>query len=349
MIIARQARRFWTRTLSASADPCYIRPMIRDLSAALKLVAATPRPPAWARPGRAAAGDDAALEAAFLAGAGLAGLDAFLRLAPPWAGVWRRRLALAAAVASMRLIGRREDEAALRDAWMLRRPNDDPGPAGRVLGAWRSLSDWADPLAPERLAGAAAGFGVNLGATLPAIAAAAQELATSDRPAVLAAAEAARRVVAVRPDAELLGLWLADAVLAARLRWGSAGAPAVPLLVSQLSHPGLRSGEGRRPRPGDADWTRACCLAYARAAAVACDLGADLARRAETLNNVAPKLRAKGAGAVIGALIAEDALAAAGGAGGMSERARRRLFDRLKSFGAVRELSGRDSFRLYGL
>ena len=192
---------------------------------------------------------------------------------------------------------------------------------------------------------------MKLGDALPAIVAAAQELAASDRPTVFAAAEAARRVVALRPDAEILALWLADAVLAARLYRGTAslGALAVPLLAGQILHPSLKTGEGRRPRPGDSDWPRLCCLAYARAAAAACDLGADLARRADTLTSVAPKLRAKGAGAVIAALLDDDALTAAGGAGGMNERALRRLFDRLASFGAVRELSGRDNFRLYGL
>jgi hypothetical protein len=323
--------------------------MIRADSAALKIAAETPRAPAWARPGDPApAGESASLEAAFLAGAGLSALDAFLRLAPPWAGVWRRRLALAAAAASMAVIGRREDEAALRDAWMLRRPGDDPGPAGRVLGAWRSLSDRSDPLAPERVAAAAQNFGLNLRAALPAIVAAARELAAGDRPAVLAAAEAARRVVALRPDAELLALWLADAVLAARLNWGSA-TPALPLLAGPLLHPSLKTREGRRPRPGDSDWPRFCCLAYARAAAAACDRAADLGRRAERLQTASPKLRAKGAGAVIAALLDDDALTAAGCAGAMSERALRRLFDRLVSLGALRELSARDSFRLYGL
>ena len=324
--------------------------MIRADSAALKIAFPTPRVPAWARPDDCGqAGESAALEAAFLAGAGLGALDAFLRLAPSWAGVWRRRLALQAAAASLALIGRREDEAALRDAWTLRRSGDDPGPAGRILAAWRALSERSNPLAPERVEAAAAGFGLALGGALPAIIAAVQNLAAGDRPAVLAAAETAQSVVALRPDAELLAFWLADAVLAARLRWGSAGAPVAPLLAGQILHPSLKTGDGRRPRPGDSDWPRLCCLAYARAAAAACDLGADLARRADKLNSVAPRLRAKGAGAVIAALLDDDALTAAGGAGLMSERALRRLFDRLASLGAVRELSGRDSFRLYGL
>ena len=52
--------------------------MIRADSAALKIVIETPRAPAWARPAdHARAGESAALEAAFLAGAGLGALDAF--------------------------------------------------------------------------------------------------------------------------------------------------------------------------------------------------------------------------------------------------------------------------------
>ncbi|TJX52708.1 MAG: DUF1403 family protein, partial [Mesorhizobium sp.] len=39
-----------------------------------------------------------------------------------------------------RLAGRTEDEAALRDAWYLRQPGDDPGPAGTILAAWKRLA-----------------------------------------------------------------------------------------------------------------------------------------------------------------------------------------------------------------
>jgi len=106
---------------------------------------------------------------------------------------------------------------------------------------------------------------------------------------------------------------------------------------------------GRRPRPGDPDWLRSLSLAYARAAARACDLAAELARRAEKLQSVTPKLRAKGAGAVIDAILNDDALTSASGIAGMSDRGLRRLFDRLVSLGALRELSGRETFRLYGL
>src|SRR5579872_2895531 len=135
--------------------------MIRAASAALPVAFEPPRAPAWARPSeRSGRSDDAALEAAFLAGAALAALDAALRLEPPWLGVWRRRLAVQAAEASVPLIGRREDAAALRDAWALRRPGDDPGPAGRVLGAWRALGDRPDPLAAETIVAIAGEFGV---------------------------------------------------------------------------------------------------------------------------------------------------------------------------------------------
>jgi len=154
--------------------------------------------------------------------------------APPLAGIWRNRLALtAAAAAGVRLIGRREDEAALRDALALRRPADDPGPAGRALVAWRALSERSDPLSAERVGGVAAGFGLAIEDALPGIVAAARELAASDRPGVLAAAETARRVAALRPDAELLAFWLADAALADRLRWSGLQALSVPLLAAR--------------------------------------------------------------------------------------------------------------------
>ena len=112
----------------------------------------------------------------------------------------------------------------------------------------------------------------------------------------------------------------------------------------------LRVGAaGKRPRPGGEGWQQALALAYAEAAARALDLAGELARRAHRLEAAAPKLRAKGAAAVIAALLSEDALAGSAKIGGISDRGLRRLFDRLVALGAVRELSGRPTFRLYGL
>ncbi|SDR63384.1 Protein of unknown function [Rhizobiales bacterium GAS113] len=281
------------------------------------------------------------MDAAFLAGAGLGALDGIVRANPPWAGAWRQRLALAAAAA--RMAGRREDEASLRDAWYLRRPDQDPGPAGRMLGAWRRLARSSGIF--ELVGEAAAAFGLPADEGVLEMVTI-QGLANSDRPALVAAAEAATLVMAGRPAFEILALFVADAVLAQRLRWPTP----VPLLAGQILHPALKTGgNGRRPRPGDSDWLRSSNLAFARAAASACDLAAELARRAEKLQALAPKLRAKGAGAVIAAILNDDALTAASCAGPMSDRALRRLFDRLVTLGAVRELSGRDTFRLYGL
>ena len=67
------------------------------------------------------------IEAAFLAGSTLNALDNLVQGEPEWSGAWRHRLAPKAASASMTLIGRSEDEAALHDAWLLRQPGDAPG------------------------------------------------------------------------------------------------------------------------------------------------------------------------------------------------------------------------------
>ena len=113
----------------------------------------------------------------------------------------------------------------------------------------------------------------------------------------------------------------------------------------------LFSGGGRPAGadvPGGAEG--AIVFAYARGAARAVDLSAELGRRAQKLLGALPKLRAKGAGAALQALLDEDSLSASSRIGGqMSERGARRLFDRLVALGAIRELTGRATFRLYGL
>lgn len=311
-------------------------------SAILAPVSAHPFP-VWARPAVLPEQD---LDAAFLAGAGLATLDALVRKDQPWGGVWRQRLALTAAAASVRAAGRAENEAGLRDAYYLRNFGDDPGPAGRILVFWRQLAGNPKNLDEDSVFRAVQTLGLKPEEALGEIIRAARRQARKERPAVFAAAEIVAFTVAQRPDAELLGLWLADSVLAQRLNWKNP----LPLLAAQIFDPLLRSGaHQRRPRPEAADWIRLCCFAYARAAAYAVDSSAELGRRVQNLHAVAPKLRAKGAGVVTKALLNEDALTSSSRLGNMSDRGLRRLFGRLENFGAVRELSGRASFRLYGL
>ncbi|TIX54825.1 MAG: DUF1403 family protein [Mesorhizobium sp.] len=78
-------------------------------------------------------------------------------------------------------------------------------------------------------------------------------------------------------------------------------------------------------------------------------MAAELSRRAERLIAIAPKLRAKGAGDVIFLLLNEDAVSGSLTTKNLSRFASRRLFDRLQQLDAVRELSGRATFRLFGL
>jgi hypothetical protein len=113
----------------------------------------------------------------------------------------------------------------------------------------------------------------------------------------------------------------------------------------------MRTAFGRRPRPSDPDWSSSVARAYARAAQDAYALAGELARRSDTLLSTTPKLRTKRAARVVNLLLADDCVspARAAKAAGLSDRASRRLFDRLVALGAVRELSGRPNFRLYGL
>lgn len=317
--------------------------MIR-LDPATASLAAPPAVPAWAlaSPGALSDGD-----AAFQAGAALGALDTLARAQPAWAGAWRQRLALNCAAASMRLAGRSEDAAGLRDAWQLCPAGAEPGPAGAVFGAWRQLAVQPPAASVERLEKIVDQLGLHWeGAALADLCTQIEEVAASQRPAPFAAAAIATHVVATRPDAELFAWWLADLVLAQGLRWPRP----LPLLMAQAFGPAFRAeAGGRRIRPGERGFERAVCIALVHAAADACRLASELSRRAEKLLAVAPTLRAKGADDVIFLLLNEDAVAGSLVTKKLSRFATRRLFERLQKLEAVRELSGRTSFRLFGL
>ncbi|SHF57397.1 Protein of unknown function [Devosia limi DSM 17137] len=286
-------------------------------------------------------------DAAYAAGSALNSLDNLVRQDFSWAGAWRQRLALRNAAAAVNLSGRREDESALRDTHFLRDPGADPGPSGHLLMAWRRMAsrttrcdeEMVRPVAEQH-------FALHWDDSLTEVLANGADMMVSSRPAPVLAAEIAAAVYRARPDAELLGIWLADMLLAQKFRWPVP----VPLLMGQVSSLAFKSGEHRkRIRPGGEGWGRAVLLAYATAAAEACDLGIELAQRAATLTAVVPKLRAKGSGDVIKLLLSDDAVPGSWSSPKLSARGTRRLFDRLGELRAVRELSGRSTFRLYGL
>ncbi len=304
----------------------------------------------------------------FLAGAALMALDPIARLDHPLGMLWRRRLALRCAAAIVRLNGRTEDEATLRDHWILASggyaptagsgPAADPGPAGRILHAWRALCEprarapdaWPELL--PNLLNAEPGDALTELITIATV----QAKGQGSRPTALGCAtttgsamagsplEAAAAVLTaaqdLAPDDRVAGLWLADAVLAHRLNWP---AP-VPLIAAAFdrNHCRVRA----RPQGGGKDM--AYGLPYADTAATAHSLHAELARRAAKLLSVAPSLRAKDATSTVANLLSDDAHAARTGSNATA-RSSRRLFDRLIALGAVRELTGRPTFRLYGL
>lgn len=263
--------------------------------------------------------------AAFRSGAALAHLALATAAANVPLALWRDRLALAAAEVCIGFAGRREGARALRDAVHLTKPGDDPGPAGRILRHWSravsrpisvaNLSRALEGIAPERIA-------LCLDAAGPT---------PVDRAAAVIEA-----VLEGSQRAETAALILADAVLAKSLGRDHV----IPLLALALKTRDMaRSGDALR---------LACHRAVADGVRQAVPLSADLARSAARLRAVMPKLRARAVGRAVDLFLSRDALAPSA-LEFMSDRAARRLCDRLVDLGAVRELTGRDAFRLYGL
>jgi hypothetical protein len=301
--------------------------------------------PAWAR----AHGRAGEANPLFFAAASLALLDACLRRDPPSANALRSRLALQSAAASAKILRLNADTSALRDLRFA--VTAEPLPAAKLLQLWRDLAGRPTSLDARRLATAAGLLELPLpGASM--LAKTLWETARVGDP-ISAAAKAAALTFAAFPDApaadaDILALWVFDSVLALRLRWPRP----LPLIAGKILDPSLRSDEGgRRARPGNPAWANIAAGAIALAAASALDLAADLSRRADILIAVAPKLRAKPAQKIVELLLAQDCVSPAEAArqAPMTDRAARRLFARLLALGAVRELSGRPAFRLYGL
>ena len=213
----------------------------------------------------------------------------------------------------------------MRDAVHPARAGDDPGPAGTILRQWSRAV--ARPISVPALARALNGVAAER---------IAQCLDTVGVTPVDQAAQVLQSVLARNPRAETAALILADAMLAKSLGRDHV----LPLMSLALKVCDLRLR-------GD-DLRLACHRAIIAGAEQAVPLATDLARAAARLQAVAPRLRARGAARAVDLFLSHNALATIA-LDFMSDRAARRLCDRLADLGVVRELTGRDSFRLHGV
>lgn len=278
------------------------------------------RMPSWVTQARAETIEDVA----FLSGAALTHLHLVLSREEVPQALLRERLALCAAESCVAFSGRRERAGELRDAAHLLRPGDLPGPAGETYLIWRRAVE--RPVAVKALGRALPAFEPGQIATW---------LDAGEGAPVKRAALVLEAVLREAPRADEAALILAEATLAQALGWDHL----VPLLAAGLKRADLR-------KRGD-DLRLACHHALLSSVVEAVRQAADLARRAAHLNAVAPKLRAKGAGEAVEMFLTRDAMAPS--ALPLPDRAARRLCNRLLDLGAVRELTGRETFRLYGL
>lgn len=299
-----------------------------------------PKLPGWVTSARAQTLETVA----FRSGAALSVLDQLF--SDPRHGVpltlLANRMALSAATATSKLEGRLAREADIRDAYHLTPPGEARGPDGDLLAFWRAavgpraggMREIADLVGTDF----AGEVGVWLDAGL--------ERARTHGP-LAGCVAVLRAVLEVDDRAERVACLLSDIVLAKAMNWQAA----LPVSAQQLTKTLLRdltaSGQGAE---------LAVQARMLESIEAVIRLARELARRAEALRFVAPKLRAKGSDAAVDLFLTEDAVAPSsmlsprirGTSIPMTDRAARRFCDRLVELGVARELTGRPTFRLYG-
>lgn len=256
------------------------------------------------------------------------------------------RLALKAATATSKLEGRMAQEADIRDAYHLTPAGEVRGPDGDLLAFWRGAvrllltgKDWRREL--EDIVGLSFADDV-VGLLVSGV-----DHARTHGP-IAGCVSVMRAVLEADDRAERIACLLADVLLARALNWKTV----LPITAQPLTKAMLRDlvadGHGaelsvqHRILESFEDTIR-----QAR----------DLATRATALQTVAPKLRAKGSDAAVALFLSEDAVAPSTMLSPtvqnttipMTDRAARRFCDRLVELGVARELTGRPTFRLYGI
>jgi len=303
-----------------------------------------PKLPGWVTSQRAETPETVA----FRSGAALNVLDALVT--EPTHGIpvklLANQLALKAATATSKLEGRLAQEADIRDAYHLTPPGEARGPDGDLLTFWRDAAqvrptgrDWGTVL--KDLVGPT--FENDVTGRIEAGAVRAQ-----DHGPLVGCISVMRAVLEADDRAERIACMLSDVVLARTLNWPTV----LPVSAQLLSKTLLRKLVSDRPR---SELKVQANLLTSIEDTIR--LASDLTQRAAALQAIAPKLRAKGSGAAVMLFLSEDAVGPSthlspmiqGTTIPMTDRAARRFCDRLVELGVARELTGRPTFRLYGL